>query len=105
MIVKVCKFAYKSAFVMQTLFLAGKVDGISLSSVLNFVTGAYRVPPLGFRHGQEPSLYFIHNEHAVLATASTCDMSLGLPTVHKEYSDFYEKMVLSILGHSGFGQL
>ena len=39
-----------------------------------------------------------------LASASTCDLQLRIPTVHgMNYEDFKEGLILSIKGNDGFG--
>ena len=75
---------------------------VNLASVLAFFTGTNRVPPLGFH--QEPRLYFVHDDIASLAIASTCDLSLALPIVHKEYGDFREKMIMCLTCNDGLGR-
>ena len=45
----------------------------------------------------------MHGEQHTLATASTCSLILGLPTVHKLYAPFKQYMTLSFGGHGGFG--
>ena len=58
------------------------------------------MPPLGFE--KHPTLKFIHSGR--LATASTCDLHLRIPTLHgRSYPDFKEAMILSMKGHDGFG--
>ena len=72
----------------------------SLNDVLVFFTGADEIPPLGFP--KVCSVIFLHD--AKLATASTCDLQLRLPTGHGEdFSSFQEAIILSILGNDGFG--
>ena len=49
--------------------------------ILVFFTGAESVPLLGFK---DPFiLRFLHGEDQKLATASTCDLILRIPTCHK----------------------
>ena len=52
---------------------------VMLEDILLFCTGTTKVPPGGFH--TKPSIYFSHNFDCVLATASTCDFVLRLPTV------------------------
>ena len=75
---------------------------LSLQEVLSFFTGANREPPSGFPC--IPQLLF-HDATCdnVLATASSCFLTLTLPTVHKSYSTFKEYFILSIKCHDGFG--
>ena len=70
-----------------------------MEDILIFFTGADCPSTLGFE--QQPTLHFCNSN--VLATAGTCDMGLYLPMKHTNYFDFKEGMVLSLLGHDGFG--
>ena len=45
----------------------------------------------------------VTTKKCTLATASTCDLVLRLPTCHSAYEDFKGKMILSFGGHGGFG--
>ena len=72
---------------------------VSLEAILIFFTGSDREPPLGFN--PKPTLKFSEME---LATAGTCDMGFCLPIKHDSYDVFKEKLVLSLLGHDGFGK-
>ena len=74
--------------------------GMCLQNILSFFSGAEAVPPVGFE--TQASLYF--SSSAVLPTASTCALSLTLPTHY--YNDpiaFKEKMTFAIMNHGGFG--
>ena len=76
--------------------------GCSLEDLLIFVTGADRIPPLGF--DKSPTVVFVQNEARILPTASTCDLTLRLPTAHgANYNRFKEMMVMALKGHDGFG--
>jgi len=55
-----------------------------------FFSGSSSVPPLGFE--KPPTLAF---EDGVLATASTCDLVLRIPTVHSNYENFKDALILS----------
>jgi glutaredoxin-related protein len=55
----------------------------SLEDVMAFFTGANRAPPLGFEN--QATLTFNHQkgkQSTILATVSTCDLQLRLPTIH-----------------------
>ena len=68
-----------------------------------FVTGLKRIPPCGFH--KKFQLDFLHDKFP-LATASTCEMSLSLPTCHNDNDDnFNDYLTLSLKGHLGFGRL
>ena len=65
-------------------------------------TGADRVPPLGF--DKDCSVSFLHGPGAKLATSSTCDLQLRLPTCHGEdFSSFKEAFIMSLKDNDGFG--
>ena len=88
---------------ITTYYSAEGFIAAGLEDVLTFFTGADGVPPLGFRKPPRPQLHFLHDKTCTLATASTCDLVLRLPTCHAAYEDFQEKMILSFRGHGGFG--
>ena len=47
-------------------------------------------------------MLFLHGKK--LATASTCDLELRIPTCHgANYDDFKSDMILSLKGNDGFG--
>lgn len=75
----------------------------SLEDVMVFFSGASRIPPLGFH--PSPTLEFVHDTGAKLATSSTCDLVLRIPTCFgaDEFSEFTEWMAMSVLGNDGFG--
>ena len=75
-------------------------DEVSLKDLLAFFSAAEREPPLGFKC--KPSMRFIDGD---LATSSTCDLVLRLPLNHLDYENFKEGMLLSIMGHDGFGRV
>ena len=85
-------------------FLDGDT-GCSLEDVMVFFSGAHQPPPLGFE--LQPSLTFNHQKGklaTILATASTCDLQIRLPTIHgPNYASFRDAMILSIKGNDGFG--
>lgn len=72
-----------------------------LKDILVFTSGSDRIPPIGF--AKDPSVTFLHSKSSYLPTASTCDIQLRLPTIHKEYDQFKEYFMLGIKGHDGFG--
>ncbi len=82
--------------------LKGKDDHVTLQNVLSFATATDRIPPGGFH--LQPQLYFLHGASETLATASTCDYLLRLPTQYADaYETFEDRMVLSFKGCIGFG--
>ena len=84
---------------LYVLFLYS-ADDINLQSILAFFTGAEAIPSTGFQ--PPPTLRFSHSN--VLPTASTCAVSLTLPTCYHDKPDtFRQKMVFAITHHGGFG--
>lgn len=77
------------------------MEAVSTADVMSFFTGAESEPPLGFQ--VQPRLVFLHNPNDLLPTASTCALTLRLPTVHVQYTEFRNAMILALLGHGGFG--
>ena len=74
----------------------------SLSDLLVFVSGADRIPPLGYERA--PSVVFDHYQDRIFPTASTCDVQLRLPIVHEgNYQKFREAMIMALKDHDGFG--
>ena len=85
---------------MLSYYAEGEND-VSLKDVLAFFTGADREPTTGFP--EVPQLVFLHGSDN-FATASTCSLCLRLPTRHHtSYEAFRSSMILSFLGHDGFG--
>ena len=82
-----------------------KEEHVTLQTVLSFVTATDRIPAAGF--STKLSLRFLHDVHDTLATASTCDCELRLPTAYasRNYDDFEERMILSMKGCIWFGVL
>lgn len=81
------------------LYAAGEVD-CTVADVLVFLSGADRVPPLGFE--KQPTVTFLRD--GKFATASTCSLELRLPTQYgSQYAKFREAMVMSLMDNDGFG--
>ena len=74
-------------------------EPVTLEDILIFFTGSDCEPPLGFH--PKPTLKFTDLD---LATAGFCEMGFCLPIKHDQYDIFKEKLVLSLLGHDGFGK-
>ena len=72
--------------------------GVKANDILAFVTGVTTIPPLGF--ASKPKLFFTNS---VLATASTCDVTMHLPRCHRTYQDFKEYMTEAIISAGGYG--
>ena len=70
---------------------------LALVDILKSVTATDRVPPGGFH--KKPDIFFLYGSMNMLATSSTCDLTLRLPTCHWENDDrFEEYFTLSIKG-------
>jgi len=82
------------------LFIAGNENGCNLDDVMALFSKSTRVPPLGFE--KQPTLVF---EDSMLATASTCDLVLRLPTVRSNYENFKDALILSFKSNDGFGRV
>ncbi len=76
------------------------MNSVSLSTVLNFFSGADDIPPGGFP--LPPAINF--NSRNIYPTASTCAVELTLPTqYHDDYDLFKEKLDTAFTCHGGFG--
>ena len=60
-----------------------------------FSSLGHREPPLGF--SKQPELTFLHT--GILATASTCEVTLRIPTIYQ----LKDMMVESLVSSEGFG--
>ena len=69
-------------------------------NLLSFFTGLDSEPPLGFV--PRPRLLFTD---ALLASSNTCGYKLYLPLNNSTYELFKYRMVLSLMGHGGFGRV
>ena len=76
---------------------------VKLGDILEFVSGASKIPPSGFP--RNPSIRFCDDDR--LATASTCDVSITFPRKlgWLQFDQFKETMDLCILGSCGFGNV
>lgn len=74
-----------------------------LETVLMFFTGGEEIPPTGYGALVQPCLNFSCDQP--YPTASTCAISLTLPTkyVGEPYSSFKQAMDTAMLCHGGFG--
>ena len=81
------------------LIHVGGASDISLGIVLSFFTGSSHPPPMGFT--SEATLTF--NAINPYPTASTCGLSLTLPSKYTEYVDFKDHFIYGMLNHGGFG--
>ncbi|XP_056099424.1 uncharacterized protein LOC130078001 isoform X3 [Rhinichthys klamathensis goyatoka] len=78
----------------------GETDGVTLEMIMEFVTGASTVPPLGFPH--RPEIEFLHQDRKIFPEANTCLIILRLP-IHTEYEMFKTYMTEGIIQSPYFG--
>ena len=79
-------------------------SSLHLEDLLVFVTGADRVPPMGFEFN--PVITFIHDHPSCFPIANTCTPSLHLPVFCSQpYDQFKGAMVEALVGGFGFGQV
>ena len=89
---------HKQCTFLLVILPGGECD-VTLQDVLVFFTGSSAIPPLGFP--VIASLNF--NDENPYPSASTCSISLTLPTKYSAFSDFKQKFVFAMTGHGGFG--
>ena len=97
---RICFIDYCCAFVLDGRVHTVAGLKVTLEQILIFFTATDREPPLGFP--KQPELQFLPK--GILATASTCDLVLRLPTMfHNSYSEFREMLIESVVSSEGFG--
>jgi len=74
---------------------------VDVGSVLSFITGADRPPPMGFPN--TPQIMFDTSKDRSLPTSSTCGPTLYLPLVLNDPDLFSQKMDFAICCAHGFG--
>ena len=82
------------------------MDGVELSDILQFLTGAKKIPASGF--GTTLKVYF--TQEIMLPKVSTCDCSITFSrswgTMDEEdEEDFKRKMSECVLCAAGYGQV
>ena len=82
----------------------GTIDGLALCDLLNFITGADQVPPLGFPNLIEIQFYNYSDCEKRLPWSSTCSLTLFLPRGITEETDFLLLMKRMLLECVGFGK-
>ena len=75
--------------------------GVTLGDVLAFITGLRDIPPIGFE--KAVTVEFFDGER--LPNVSTCSLVIRLPRQLTDAERFKEKVVFSILGTCGFGNV
>ena len=84
--------------------LEGATEGCTLEDVLIFVTGADKVPPLGY--SRHITISFYDQESAKRRPcSSTCSLELHLPRGVEDVEAFNERMVSSLRERCGFGKV
>ncbi|XP_016099228.1 uncharacterized protein [Sinocyclocheilus grahami] len=78
----------------------GECNAVTLEMIMEFATGAYTVPPLGFPH--HPQIEFLHQDGKFFPEANTCLIVLRLP-IHTEYEMFKKHMTEGIVQSPSFG--
>ena len=68
-----------------TLYIEGNLE-CDVADLLVFVSGSSRMPPTGFH--RTPVIEFQHDHSAILPTASTCEISIHIPTCITDYQLF-----------------
>ena len=81
----------KNSCIYLCLVLIGGNHDVTLEDVLACFTGSGTVPPMA------ASLHF--KEQNPYPTASTCSLSLTLPTKYSTYSDFKNNFLFAIQNH------
>lgn len=80
------------------------MPGIKLEDILVFITGAEKVPPLGFERLITIEFFDTDGEQR-RPWASTCSLQLNLPRGIQEYQVLKELMVSSLKESFGFGKV
>lgn len=75
---------------------------MQIKDVLQFITGADCIPPMGF--DKKIILCFYDKEGNRLPYASTCALQLLLPRGHEDETSFSHMMTEVIFGSYGFGK-
>lgn len=76
-------------------------EKVKLETVLSFFTGSEEIPPNGYGVVVHPCINF--NDDQPYPTASTCAITLTLPTKYSVFSTFKSAMDTAMLCHGGFG--
>ena len=91
---------------MHISYYAGQEQSggaVTPAEILAFVTGAVRIPPMGF--SKSPTICFNADKTQLLPTASTCALVLWLPLALQEYEEFKEKFDYAVQNTIGVGIL
>ena len=89
-------------YILSFTLIAQQIDSCTLGEVLIFFSGADYPPPLGFL--TKAHLKFLECEKGRgLPTASTCSLTLFLPTVPQCFTDFSSAFTRGLKENDGFG--
>ena len=74
---------------------------LSVNHILEFVSDAHRIPPMGFKRR-----FTLTFTNASFPQASTCSLELCIPVQYSDstYNDFKYAMVEGLLSGIGFGK-
>ena len=97
---KVCHSKFNSILNCSKYLGANNQEEISLEDIMIFYSGTDKMSPLGFPH--KSTLEF--NNENIYPTASTCSLTLVLPTkYYMDYDSFRKAMYVGLKYHGGFG--
>ncbi|XP_057292362.1 uncharacterized protein LOC130616913 [Hydractinia symbiolongicarpus] len=80
---------------LQDLF-EGKINDLIFENLLAFITGADKVPPLGFPKPITLNFYDFTDNVKRLPFSSTCSLTMSLPRACKDDSEFAELLSRSM---------
>ena len=89
---------YSKSFYYSINFLILVELDITLGEILAFITGADRIPAMGFKHGI--SVYFDHVSDMKYPQVSTCLPSITIPQSMTDFDIFLVDFVEAIKGSS-----
>jgi len=85
------------------MFAAELCAKVTLRDLLQFITGADKIPPLGFPKNITVRFYEKTSQHHY-PTVSTCDLSIQLPRGFQCPDTFQSLLEEAVLGAHGFGK-
>lgn len=84
------------------MFPLSEQGSAGLDKFFRYVTSLDKVPPLGLSRKVE--VEFSNNSNQAFF-AETCSMVLKVPTVHKSFEDFQEKLLEACKNYIGYGSI
>jgi len=85
------------------MFTAESCAKVTLLDLLQFITGADRLPPLGF-HKSISVVFYDMTAQRHYPSVSTCDLSIQLPRGFQCPDEFQCLLEEAVLGAHGFGK-